>query len=117
MTMVLVSVAVAAVAAACSSSGQSQGGSGKLPKSITFAAVQDLTGVAWMPGTDTSYGMDTAVQESNATHFLGVDTNLSIDYQDTGTVPANWASAFGSAVAKTYAVILGSVSSNIAIVE
>jgi branched-chain amino acid transport system substrate-binding protein len=110
-------LAIALAASACgSSSGSSGGASGGLPSTIKLSAVQDLTGVAGTQGSDTKDGMQVAVDEINATGFLG-HSKLSISYADDTSSPTNGASLMSQAASGSAPIVFGSISSSVAVAE
>jgi branched-chain amino acid transport system substrate-binding protein len=102
---------------ACSSSNASSGSTtGGLPSTIKLNAVQDLTGVAGTQGSDTQAGMQVAVDQINATGFLGT-SKLSISYADDDSTATNGASLMSQAAAGSAPIVFGSISSAVAVAE
>ena len=87
-----------------------------LSKTIKFLSIQDLSGIAAKPGSDTRVGMDLAVEEINKSNLLG-DSKIEISYRDSATNPGQGAAHMNAAIGQKNAIVFGSVSSNVAIAE
>ncbi len=87
-----------------------------LPNPIKFLSIQDLTGLAGKPGSDTKLGMDLAVEEINKSNLLGA-SKIEMTYRDSATNPGQGASLMSTAIGQRNAVVFGSVTSNVAIAQ
>lgn len=105
-----------ALVAACSTSPSDQTGTHGLPESLELLSIQDLSGIAGTPGTATKEGMEVAVEEINATGYLG-STKLQIKYEDSASNPEPGASLISRAVQAKYPLVFGSVLSTTAIAQ
>ncbi|MET7392862.1 ABC transporter substrate-binding protein [Dactylosporangium sp. NPDC005572] len=102
-------------AAACGDSAGDTGSSGSsasLPSEIKVVSTNPETGAAAFAGLAANKGYEVAIQEINDQHYLGANTKLVLDKQDTTGKIQTAASQATSAVAdKSYTAIFGSVSS------
>lgn len=106
-------VAALAVITGCSSSGSSAGASGGstgLPSTITVPAISETTGAAGPAGQASEDGQKVAVAQINSTKFLG-NTKLVLNFEDTGSQPAEGAALVNQAAQSGAQVILGSILS------
>lgn len=104
--------ALVAGAAACGSSADTGTTGAGLPKTLKIMSIKEMTGAVAFAGTNSTKGVDLAVEEINGQKFLG-DTALQIEVNDSAASPQQAASfATQAASDKSYAAILGPGSSS-----
>lgn len=107
----------AGAAAACSSSSAGSAASGGLSGTVNVTSIASVTGATGgFAGIQANEGMNLAVSQINAEHFLGSGVTLKVTSEDSQSSPQMAASLAASAVQdSSVAAILGPLISNEAI--